>query len=134
MIELSFEARVEKRLDDIERQLVEMRTEQTAKLEAIEQMLVEMRTGRRLSPGPQPGDVLTLEEAARHLGVAAYTLRRGKAGTDVIPRFSDRPVQFLRSSLDRFKRDRAERAAAKLRRGAKRSGLIRRKPRGKGAE
>jgi hypothetical protein len=78
---------------------------------------VELQHMRRLveqaltpAARPAPGDVLNLAAAADVLGIRPRTLRDGKAGTSSIPRYSDRPVQFLRASLDEFKRNRMERA------------------------
>jgi hypothetical protein len=75
---------------------------------------------------PAPGDVLKLKAAAEYIGFAPETLREGRAGTSTIPRYSDRPVQFLRGSLDDFKRKRIEREHVRLRGPARRKGLIRR--------
>jgi hypothetical protein len=105
--------------------------------EAIEQKLDAVLAGLErltrlveaaLTPAarPAPGDVLNLKAAAEYIGLAAETLRRGLAGTSTIPRYSDRPVQFLRQSLDNFKRERIERERAALRPPARRKGLIRR--------
>lgn len=72
-------------------------------------------------------EVLSLTAAASYLGVAPRTLRNRKAGTGAIPRYSDRPVQFLRANLDQFKRARVERNARRSQEPARKLSLIRRK-------
>ena len=121
MSEPSFEARMEKQMEAVR--------------ETLATVLAELREMRAtLSPAPSrpsAGDVLSLEEAAEYIGVRPRTLRERQAGTQTIPRYSDRPVQFVRSSLDHFKRARVEREAALMRPPARPRGLIRRKPRAK---
>lgn len=64
-----------------------------------------------VAPEPRgPDDLLALEEAAAALRVSPETLRRGKAGTHVIPRHSSRPVMFRRFEIEKFVRERARKA------------------------
>lgn len=93
-------------------------------LRAIRQLLEQQA---RTAPRSVAGDILSLAEAAAYIGVAPMTLRAGKAGTSSIARYSNRPVQFLRASLDGFKRGRIEQAQGGKR--AKRISLVRRTPR-----
>jgi len=72
--------------------------------------------------------VVTLEEAATQLCVAPETLRRGLAGTHAIPRHSDRPVTFLQSRLDQYKRENSRRRA-EAKDTRKRISLVRRRKR-----
>jgi hypothetical protein len=74
------------------------------------------------------GDVLCLSCASAALGLKPDTLRRGAAGTQGIPRLSDRPVRFMRTSIEQFKRARVERAIA-AKRPPHRISLVRRHPR-----
>jgi len=104
------------------------------RLARIEHDIAELRdiltSALKASAAPSPLDVLTLDEAARYIGVASYTLRTGKAGTRSIPRHTSRPVQFLRASLDQWKRGAHERELRKLQPKAERGprGLVRRRP------
>ena len=84
-----------------------------ARLEAkLEEIHSELRGLRALMERAATSDpVVTLEEAAAQLLVAPSTLRRGLAGTHSIPRHSDRPVTFLQSRLDQFKRENTRRRA-----------------------
>jgi transposase len=98
--------------------------------EKLDALINEIADLRRLLEGRavarhSPQDVLSLDEAAVYVGVAASTLRDGKAGTRAIPRLRDRPVQFLRGSLDEFKRARVEREVRRMK--PRRMSLVRRK-------
>lgn len=95
----------------------------------LEEIMNLLRGLQQASPGPaqSPGDVLSLDEAARYLGLAPRTLCNRKAGTASIPRYSDRPVLFLRGNLDQFKRSRVESKARRSQQPARTLKLIRRK-------
>ncbi len=99
------------------------------RLERIEHLLVEIldRLEQACAPPRTPGDVLSLNDAAEYVGVKPSTLRDGKAGTKGIPRFRDRPVQFLRASLDQFEMARVEREARRMQESTRPRGLIRRR-------
>ncbi len=96
-----------------------------AELREIKDILLARQTTRQ--PAESPNDVLSLEEAARYVGLQPRTLRTGKAGTASIPRYSDRPVKFLRASLDAFKRARVERNARRGQEPKRPLSLVRRK-------
>lgn len=105
---------IKERLDEIDARLAEI----TNLLRAQQQAQ---------PPAASPGDVLSLEDAARYLGLAPRTLRNRKAGTASIPRYSDRPVKFLRANLDGFKRARVESKARRDQQPARTLSLLRRK-------
>lgn len=60
---------------------------------------------------PQPKDpVVSLTDAAAQLGFAPDTVRRGRGIFAGLRRYSSRPVKFLQSEIERFKKARAARA------------------------
>ncbi|HEX8071059.1 MAG TPA: hypothetical protein VF546_13975 [Pyrinomonadaceae bacterium] len=90
-----------------------------------------LRSERAVRKGRCPGctgDVLCLVCAARAVGVAPRTLQARKAGTETLPRFSDRPTTYLRADINRFVRTRAQ---ARQDESARRISLVRRRPRPK---
>jgi hypothetical protein len=82
---------------------------------------------RRLGePRALQSDILTLDEAASLLRLRPASLRRGLAGTHRIPRHTSHPVTFRRAEVERFIRDRAERAR-EAKDAGKRLSLVRRR-------
>lgn len=95
----------------------------------MDEILRRLDQQQQLAPR---AEVLTLEEAAAMLRLQPASLRRGLAGTRVLPRHSDRPVTFRRSEVEKFIRERSrQRVEAKDAR--QRLSLVRRKPRKKAA-
>lgn len=88
----------------------------------FEVLLAEMRAGfrdlhalieERLPAAPRPAeerpdDLVDVKYVARKLGLAVYTVRQGKAGTNQINWLGRRPLRTTRREVERFIRERAE--------------------------
>ncbi len=98
-----------------------------ARIAELADLLRAAQMQQQPPPAPTPGEVVSLDDAARYLGIRSRTLRDRKGGTAGIPRYRDRPVQFLRASLDQFKRARVEDAARRGQEPTRRLSLIRRR-------
>lgn len=105
---------IEKRFDELEARIDELLN------------LIREREQTEAPRPASPGEVMGLDEAAKYLGMSPRTLRDRKAGTADIPRYNDRPVQFLRANLDAFKRLRVESSSRRSQGPARSLCLVRR--------
>jgi hypothetical protein len=64
-----------------------LRTEVRAMRDELRELRALVESRLSASPREKPGDVLSLKDAAREIGVQPSTLRDGGAGTSSIPRF-----------------------------------------------
>lgn len=84
----------------------------------FEVLLAEIRSlhaliEERLPAAPRPAeerpdDLVDVKYVARKLGLAVYTVRQGKAGTNQINWLGRRPLRTTRREVERFIRERAE--------------------------
>lgn len=96
-----------------------------ALLENQRRILEALDALARPSPLRREETVVSLADAAAMLGVRPETLQRRKAGTDKLPRYSDRPVQFRLGAIEKFIREGGRKNQAET--TPKRLSLVRRR-------